>query len=380
MMKKILLVPDSFKGTMSSTEVCAIMEEAIKTFYPEAQVISIPVADGGEGSVDAFLAALGGEKRFVSVQGPFGCKMNSFFGILKNGIAIIEMAACAGLPLVGTEKNPLLATTYGAGELIKAALDSGCSKVVMGIGGSATNDGGCGTAVALGVKFFDKAGKAFVPTGGTLHQIEHIDKSDLDPRLKKIELVTMCDIDNPLYGENGAAYIFGPQKGANSDQVQFLDAGLRHLAEIVRKEFLLNIAETAGAGAAGGMGYGMRVFLDSSIQMGIETVLDTVNFNELLEDADCVFTGEGKIDSQSLRGKVIIGIARRTKKANVPLVAIVGAVNNGIDAAYDAGVTAVFCINRRSEDFSQPGLCAKNNLALTMKDILRFQKAFGKII
>jgi glycerate kinase len=247
----------------------------------------------------------------------------------------------------------------------------------MGIGGSATNDGGCGTAAALGVKFFDKTGKAFVPTGGTLHQIEHIDKSNLDPRIKKVELVTMCDIDNPLYGENGAAYIFGPQKGADSEMVPFLDAGLRHLAEVVKKEFSLNIAETAGAGAAGGMGYGMKVFLDSSIQMGIETVLDTVNFDKLLEGTDCVFTGEGKIDTQSLRGKVVIGIARRTKRANVPLIAIVGTVDNEIEAAYDAGVTAVFCINRRGEDFSHPGLCAKNNLALTMNDILRFQKAFS---
>jgi glycerate kinase len=204
-MKKIILVPDSFKGTMSSGEVCAVMENVIKTFYPEAQVIGIPVADGGEGSVDALLSALGGEKKFVSVQGPLGREMKSFFGILKNGTAVIEMAACAGLPLAGTEKNPLLTTTYGAGELVKAALDSGCNKVIMGIGGSATNDGGCGAAAALGVKFFDKAGEAFVPTGGTLHKIERIDKSGLDLRLKKIELVTICDIDNPLYGENGAA-------------------------------------------------------------------------------------------------------------------------------------------------------------------------------
>jgi glycerate kinase len=374
-MKKILLVPDSFKGTMSSSEICTIMEDTIKAFYPEAQVISIPVADGGEGSVDAFLTALDGVKKTISVQGPFGREMDSFFGILKNGTAVIEMAACAGLPLVETEKNPKLTTTYGAGELVKAALDSGCSKVIMGIGGSATNDGGCGTAAALGVNFYNKAGKTFVPTGGTLHMIEHIDKSGLDPRLKKIELVTMCDIDNPLYGENGAAYIFGPQKGADPKMVQFLDAGLRHLAEVVKKEFSLDIAKTAGAGAAGGMGYGMMVFLDSSVQMGIETVLDTVNFNELLKDADCVFSGEGKIDSQSLRGKVVTGIARRTKKANVPLIAVVGAVDSGIEAAYDAGVTAVFCINRRMDDFSHPGLCAKNNLALTMKEILRFQKA-----
>jgi glycerate kinase len=374
-MKKILLVPDSFKGTMSSTEICVIIEEAIKEFYPGAEVISLPVADGGEGSVDAFLTAIGGEKKTVSVQGPFGREMKSFFGILADDTAVIEMAACAGLPLVGSEKNPMLTTTYGAGELIKAALDSLCGKIIVGIGGSATNDGGCGAAAALGVKFFDKNGDAFIPTGGTLHKIERIDKTGVDARLKTTKLITMCDIDNPLYGENGAAHIFGPQKGADPAMVKLLDAGLRHLSEVVKSELSLGIAQTSGAGAAGGMGYGMRVFLDSSLQMGIETVLDAVNFDELLKGADCVFSGEGKIDTQSLRGKVVIGIARRTKKANVPLIAVVGAMDKDIDSVYEEGVSAVFCINHHADDFSQPGLCAKSNLAAAMKNILRFQRA-----
>jgi len=372
-MKKFLLTPDSFKGTMSSTEICVIMENAIKEFYPDAQIISIPVADGGEGSVDAFLSALGGEKKFVSVQGPYDSYMNSFFGILKNGTAVIEMAACSGLPLVGTEKNPSLTTTYGVGELIKAALDFGCTKIIIGLGGSATNDGGCGAAAALGVKFFDRNGE-FIPTGATLHRIERIDKTGLDKRLQKTEFVTMCDIDNPLFGENGAAYIFAPQKGASPQMVNLLDAGLRHLAEVVKKELLLDIANTPGAGAAGGMGYGMKVFLNSSLRMGIETVLDTVNFDELVKGADCVFTGEGKIDAQSLRGKAVIGIARRTKKAKVPLVALAGAVNDDLEAVYDAGVSTVFCINKSADDFMQPELCAKSNLAFTMKNILRLHK------
>jgi glycerate kinase len=285
------------------------------------------------------------------------------------------MAACAGLPLVGSEKNPMVTTTYGAGELIKAALESHCGKIIVGIGGSATNDGGCGAAAALGVKFFGKDGESFIPTGGTLHKIERIDKTGVDARLKTTKLITMCDIDNPLYGENGAAYIFGPQKGADPDMVKFLDAGLRHLSEVVKRELSLDIAGTAGAGAAGGMGYGMRVFLDSSLQMGIETVLDAVKFDELLEGADCVFSGEGKIDTQSLRGKVVIGIARRTKKANVPLIAVVGAMEKDIDRVYEEGVCAIFCINHHADDFNQPGLCAKSNLAVTMKNILRFQKA-----
>jgi len=373
-MKKFLLAPDSFKGTMSSTEICAIMENAIREIYPDARIISLPVADGGEGSVDAFLLALGGEKKIANVQGPYGSYMDSFFGILKNGTAVIEMAACAGLPLVGTEKNPSLTTTYGVGELIKAALDFGCTKIITGIGGSATNDGGCGAAAALGVKFFDEKSE-FIPTGGTLHRIERINKSGLDKRLRNTELVTMCDIDNPLYGENGAAYIFGPQKGADPDIVKFLDAGLRHLAEAVKKDLSLDIAETKGAGAAGGMGYGMKVFLNSNLRMGIEAVLDTVNFDEQVLGADCVFTGEGKIDSQSLRGKTVIGIARRTKKADVPLVALVGAADDCLDAVYDAGVSAVFCINKNADDFLHPELCAKKNLAITMKNILRLHHA-----
>ena len=370
-MKKILLVPDSFKGTMSSSAICAIMQKSIKEFYPDAQVLSLPVADGGEGSVDAFLAALGGEKKAALVQGPFGRKMESFFGILKDTTAVIEMAACAGLPLAGADKNPAVTTTYGAGELIKAALDAGCKKIIMGIGGSATNDGGCGAAAALGVKFYGRDGE-FIPAGGTLHQIEKIDKTGLDDRLQKIELITMCDIDNPLYGENGAAYIFGPQKGADTEMVKFLDAGLKHLADTVKKDFSVDIADTAGAGAAGGMGYGMRVFLGSTLQMGIETVLDTVNFDELVKGVDCVFTGEGKIDSQSLRGKVVIGIAQRTKKANVPLIAVVGSVGGSIDEAYEKGVSAVFCINSSAQDFSNPGICAEKNLAFTMKNIMRY--------
>jgi glycerate kinase len=350
------------------------MENSVKKNFPEAQIINIPVADGGEGSVDAFLAALGGEKRAVSVQGPFGSKLQSFLGILKNGTAVIEMAACAGLPLAGDKKDPALTTTYGVGELVKVVLDEGCTRIIIGIGGSATNDGGCGAAAALGVKFLDRAGLVFIPTGGTLHKIEHIDIFGLDPRLQKTELITMCDVDNPLYGENGAAYIYGPQKGANAQMVKLLDGGLRHLAEVLKKELALDIAETPGAGAAGGMGYGMKAFLNSNLKMGIETVLDMVHFDEILKGASCVFSGEGKIDSQSLRGKAVSGIARRTKKARIPLIVVTGAIDDGIEATYGEGVSAVFCINRRAEDFVRPELCAKNNLAFTMDNIMRLLK------
>jgi glycerate kinase len=204
--------------------------------------------------------------------------------------------------MVEGRANPELTTTYGAGELIKAALDAGCKKIIMGIGGSATTDGNCGCAAALGAKFYGADGKEFLPTGGNLKDIAKIDISGVDSRLKDIELVTMCDIDNPLYGKTGAAYIFGPQKGADPAMVERLDAGLKHLAEIVKKDLGLDLAQMPGAGAAGGMGFGMKAFLGSTLQMGIQTVLDTVHFDDLLKDADFVFTGEGKIDTQSLRG------------------------------------------------------------------------------
>jgi glycerate kinase len=378
-MKKFLLIPDSFKGTMSSPEICEIMASSIHKFYPEAEVLSIPVADGGEGSVEAFLSAVGGEKKELAVKGPFFNEVPAFYGIIDGGkTAVIEMSAASGLPLASAlavsagKLDPEKATTYGAGQLIGAALKAGCKKIIVGLGGSATNDGGCGAAAALGVKFFDAAGNSFVPTGGTLKDIRNISTGNLNPALRDVELVTMCDIDNPLTGPNGAAHVFGPQKGADEAMVKSLDAGLKHLAQVVKSELKLDYETMNGAGAAGGMGYGMKVFFSSKLQMGIETVLDTVRFDELLKGADMVFSGEGKIDTQSLRGKVVTGIARRTKKAGVPLIAVVGDIGDGIEAAYKAGVSAIFSINRVAVDFSVAKSRAKNDMSLTMDNILRF--------
>ncbi|GHU39554.1 glycerate kinase [Spirochaetia bacterium] len=361
---------------MSSTEICGIMAESIKRFYRDAEISIIPVADGGEGSVDAFLSAVGGKKVNINVRGPFTSDVPSFYGILPESdggvkTAVIEMAACSGLPLAEGNLNPEKTTTFGAGQLIKAALDAGCGKIIMGLGGSATNDGGCGTAAALGVRFFDSADAEFVPVGGTLKGISRIDTSGIDPRLKKTPLITMCDIDNPLYGETGAAYIFGPQKGADPAMVKRLDAGLLHLAGVVKKDLTIDAGKTPGAGAAGGMGFGMKVFLGSKLQMGIETVLDTVRFDKRLQNTDIVFSGEGKIDTQSLRGKVVIGIARRTKKAGVPLFAVVGDIGDNIEAAYDEGVSAIFSINRVAVPFGEAKLRAKKDMALTMDTIMR---------
>jgi glycerate kinase len=376
-MKKILLIPDSFKGTMSSSEVCGIMKKAIQSYYPKADIISIPVADGGEGSVDSFLAALGGEKIRVMVKGPYFEDIESFYGILPDNTAVIEMAAAAGLPLVGENKQAGKTTTYGVGQLIMHAVKSGCKKIIVGLGGSSTNDGGCGAAAAAGVVFRDASGGSFVPVGETLSDISSIDISGLDPDIRQAEIITMCDIDNPLCGPNGAAYVFAPQKGADEAQVRILDENLLHMAVVIKRDLGKDIVQMPGAGAAGGMGGGMAAFFGSGLKMGIETVLDTVGFDSLLEGADLVISGEGKIDFQSLRGKVVVGVARRAKKAGVPLIAVVGDIGDNIENAYSEGVSAIFSINRVAVPFHEARLRCRNDLLLTMDNLMRFMKVFG---
>lgn len=359
---------------MSSAEICAIMAGQIKAHEPDAEIISIPVADGGEGSVDAFITAMGGERISLTVKGPYMEPVNGFYGLLPGQTAIVEMAAAAGLPLVGERKQADQTTTYGVGQLIAHAVRSGIKKLIVGLGGSATNDGGTGAAAALGVRFYNAAGETFVPVGGTLKDIVRIDKSGLLPELASIECVTMCDIDNPLCGPHGAAAVFGPQKGADPSMVVRLDDGLHHLADLARRDLGADILDLPGAGAAGGMGGGMVAFLGSRLEMGIETVLNTVGFDNLAAGADLVLSGEGKIDGQSLRGKVVIGVARRTRKLDVPLVAIVGDIGDNIVGAYDEGVTAIFSINRVAVPFSEAKLRAQSDLALTIDNLFRFIK------
>ncbi|MDL2232418.1 glycerate kinase [Ruminococcaceae bacterium OttesenSCG-928-L11] len=372
-MKRVILIPDSFKGTMESAEICAIMAEQIHRHFPRAETVSIPVADGGEGSVDAFLQAMGGEKVRCRTQNPFGEELDSFYGLVDQGqTAVIEMAASAGLPLVEDRLDPLRASTYGVGQLMLDAARRGVKKLIMGLGGSATNDGGCGAACAAGVRFLDAAGNTFVPTGGTLKDIARIDMTGLDKSLQDMEIVTMCDIDNPLYGPTGAAHVFGPQKGATPAVAEELDKGLLHLCQVMQRDTGKDVSALPGGGAAGGMGAGMAVFFDSALQMGIETVLDTVRFDRLLQGADMVFTGEGKIDGQSLRGKVVIGVARRARQANVPVVAIVGDIGDHVEPAYDEGVSAIFSINRVAVEYRQARPRAKSDLALTMDNLMRF--------
>ena len=373
-MKKVILIPDSFKGTMSSAEICTVMAQAVQEYYPDAQVHSVPVADGGEGSVDSFLQAVGGEKVSVPVKGPYFEEVPAFYGMLPDGVAVIEMAAAAGLPLVGERLHAEQTTTYGVGELMAHALERGCKRLVVGLGGSATNDGGCGAAAALGAVFRNAAGEAFVPVGATLAEVAEIDLSGLHPALASAELVTMCDIDNPLCGPLGAAHVFAPQKGASPAMVELLDAGLAHLADVVERCTGRDIRQLHGAGAAGGMGYGFAAFLGAELKMGIDVVLDAVDFDGLLKGADCVFTGEGRIDSQSLGGKVVIGVARRAKRLGVPVIAVVGDVGDGIGGAYEEGVSAIFPINRVAVPYSEARLRAKSDLRLTVEDIVRLIK------
>lgn len=378
-MKKIVLIPDSFKGTLSSKQICEIVSAEITQQFPNCEIVSIPVADGGEGSVDCFLSALGGEKITAMVSGPHLEKMESYFGYLpESSTAVIEMASCAGLPLVENQKDPLGTTTYGVGELLLEAASHGVTKIILGLGGSCTTDGGCGAAAACGIKFYDEAGNSFIPTGETLSQIEHIDTSSLDPAIKTVDIVAMCDIENPMYGPEGAAYIFAPQKGATENEVKLLDEGLIHLANVIKQDLRADVATIPGAGAAGAMGAGMVALFGAQLQMGIETVLDTVHFSEIIKDADLVITGEGKLDSQSLRGKVVIGVAKRAQDAGIPVISLVGGVESDISDAYKKGVTAIFPINRLPEDFSISKEKSAENLAATAQDVLRLVKCIEK--
>lgn len=374
-MQNFILVPDSFKGTLSAIEVCNIMKSSIKNLYKDANIISVPVADGGEGTVDAFLYALGGEKKSVWVSDAFNeQKILTHYAMLKDDIAVIEMAACAGLPLVKNRLEPDKTTTFGVGELIIDAIDSGAKKIILGLGGSATNDGGCGMAAALGVKFKDEQDQEFIPTGGTLSQIYKIDMNNIYPKIKDVEFISMCDVDNPLCGKLGASAVFAPQKGADEDMVKLLDEGLAHLAKIIKRDLHIEVKDIKGAGAAGGLGAGSIAFLQSKLTKGIDVILGTIKFDELVSKADIVFTGEGKFDSQSLYGKVVMGVANRSQKYKTPVIVVTGAIGENIQEAYNKGITAIFSINKEPMEFSKSALKSKENMILTMENILRLLK------
>lgn len=377
-MKKVIIIPDSFKGTLSAKQICRILKEKVHQQFPACEVITVPVADGGEGSVDCFLEALGGRKETVQVHGPYMELMEAEYGILSDGTAVVEMASCAGLPLVEDRKNPKKTTTYGVGELILAAAKAGSKRIITGLGGSCTNDGGCGMAAALGIRFYDAQDREFVPTGGTLKEIRRIDMSRREKLLDQIELLAMCDITNPLTGPEGAAHVFSPQKGADEGMIQELEAGMVHYASILEQTVQIpKIRELPGGGAAGGMGTGMAALLGAKLIPGIQAVLDTVQIDTLAEHADLILTGEGKIDSQSIHGKVLSGIARRGKALGIPVVAIAGGIDReALPELYRDGLTAAFSINQLPEDFSVSRGKSMENLETEMENLLRLIAAF----
>lgn len=371
-MKKYILIPDSFKGTMTSAEICDIMENSIKAHQPQAEIHKIPVADGGEGTVDCFHKAAGGKRYNLEVTGPFsGETTNAEYVVLPSGAAVLETASVVGLPMVEGRENPGLATTFGLGQLAKHVVSEGTRSLIIGLGGSASNDGGCGFAAGLGVGFYNSQGKRFVPTGTTLCEIEHIDLGEVPALLEGTEITAMCDIDNPMFGPKGAARVFAPQKGADTDMVALLDENLKHLAAVIKRELAVEVADVPGSGAAGALGAGMLAFCGARLKMGIDVVLDQTGFDNLVPGSFAVFTGEGRIDGQSLSGKVVIGISRRAQKYNVPVIVFAGDIADDADAAYGEGVTAILSINRLAIPFSQAKHRAKHDLASTVDTFMR---------
>ena len=378
-MNKCLVIPDSFKGTMSSMEVCSIMKAEILKHFPHCQVVTIPVADGGEGTVDCFLEALGGERICQKVQDPYFQEIQSYYGI-SGETAIIEMASVAGLLNGREDMNPAKASTYGVGQLMENAINRGCREIILGLGGSCTNDGGTGAAAALGTKFFNGNGEEFIPTGSTLGQIVDIDNRETQKKLKSCQITVMCDVDNPLFGENGAAYVFAPQKGADKKMVKMLDQQLCLLSKTIEDSLGVDISREKGAGAGGGMGGGAKAFFGAEIKRGIDVVLDVVSFEEKLQCCGGIFTGEGKLDKQTLNGKVVIGIAKRAKKVGVPVFAVVGEIGDDIEEAYGLGVDAIFSTNLRAADYNQIQKDCRKNLRVAMDNILRLIHTMEKTI
>ena len=346
MVLRIVVAPDSYKGSVSALGVAQAMERGILRVFPDAEVRKIPIADGGEGTVEALVTATGGELRQAKVTGPLGEQLMAHWGLLGDGrTAVIEMAAASGLPLVPAEKkNPRITTTCGTGELIRAALDAGLRKIIIGIGGSATNDGGTGMARALGVRFTDPDGQELPDGGAALARLHRIDLSGLDPRLQDTEITVACDVDNPLCGPRGASAVFGPQKGASPEIVAELDAALGHFAAIAQQATGRQVAELPGAGAAGGLGAGLMFFTRAKLKPGVEIVLDAVGFADVVTDAAFVVTGEGRTDFQTAFGKAPVGVAKVAKQFKVPVFCISGGLGEGADDVLAQGIDAVMSI------------------------------------
>lgn len=344
---KIVIAPDSFKESLSSIAVCEAIAAGIRARLPDSEIICVPVADGGEGTLDALIAATGGQYIGATVTGPLPeMRVHAALGLLGDGdTAVIEMARASGLELLAEKhRNPMKTTSFGTGELILAALDQGVKKLIIAIGGSATNDGGVGMMQALGVRFLDKFGYEIGLGGQALTRIDSIDTSTIDPRLAQVSVVVACDVDNPLLGANGASAVFGPQKGATADMITLLDHALGQYAEKIEQYLGVSVAHVPGAGAAGGLGAALLAFLDARLQSGIDIVTQSVALREIVEGADWVITGEGRVDGQTLGGKTPAGVARIAKSQGVPVVILAGSLGEGCEKLADIGVAACFSV------------------------------------
>lgn len=343
---KIVIAPDSFKGSLTAKEVADAIEKGIHKAYSHIKIEKVPMADGGEGTVQSLVDATNGKIISTKVFDPLMKKIDSFYGILgDNKTAVIEMSAASGLPLLSKEeRNPLITTTYGTGELLLHALDQGCRNFIIGIGGSATNDGGFGMMKALGVKFLDSGRNDIGFGGGALEKLSLIDTSGLDKRLNGCSITVACDVDNPLYGPKGASSIFAPQKGATQEMVSLLDSNLNHYSNIIEKQLGISIGEIPGSGAAGGLGGGLVAFLNAQLKKGIDIVIETTNLEDYICNADLVITGEGNIDYQTQYGKTPYGVAKIAKKHNIPVIALAGGIGEGANILYEEGLHSIFSI------------------------------------
>ena len=369
----IVLAPDSFKESMTAKEVCEAMERGIRKANSQIRCIHVPMADGGEGTMQSLVDATGGRVYSKEVVGPLGNNVVAEYGILGNGeIGVIEMASASGIHLVDSEKrNPLITTTFGTGQLIKACLDKGVKKLLIGIGGSATNDGGAGFIQALGGRLLDENGDDLSYGGGALAKLHTIDLSNLDERLKYVSVEVACDVNNPLCGKEGASYVFGPQKGATREMIEILDQNLSHYAEVIKEQLGKDVISKAGAGAAGGLGAGLMAFLDVKLKSGIEMVIEYANLEEKVRDADMVWTGEGSIDFQTQYGKTPLGVTMIAKKYNKSVIALAGRVGNDIDVLYDKGIDAIFGIMRGVTSIEEALVKGPENVEKTSENIIR---------
>ena len=343
---KIVIAPDSFKGSLSALKAAEAIERGVKKAAPDAQTVLVPVADGGEGTLDSLVSATDGRKVQVKVKGPLLEPVQAEYGVLGDGeTCVIEMACASGLCLLEPSRlNPMITTTYGTGELIKKALDDGCRKFILAIGGSATNDGGAGMLQALGMKLLDVEGQSIQAGGGALRELAKIDASDFDARIADSDFLIASDVQNPLIGKEGASHVFGPQKGATAEMVDQLDRNLKHFADLVEKQTGIRLHEMAGAGAAGGIGGAFQAFFPSKMSRGIDMVIEYTGLKEKLIGAECVFTGEGQMDDQTASGKTPMGVAQAAKREGIPVYALAGSVGQGIDVLYDHGITSVHSI------------------------------------